>query len=886
MPHVLFASAESLDFGRILLDLAIVLVVAKAAAEIAERLRIPAVLGEIVVGIAIGPSALGLVDPSDSLKLLAELGVIVLLAQVGLEMDIVELRRVGRASLLVAVIGVVAPMSLGIAAGLVTGEEMNASLFLGAALAATSVGITARVFGDLRALNSTEARVVLGAAVADDVLGLIILTVVTRVVERGSIDLGGVASTLGLAIGFLAVASVIGLLVVPRLFQFAGPRARSSATIGVLAGALVFAFASAASSAKLAPIIGAFVAGIALGKVPQHDRVAREFSVLGNLLIPVFFLQIGIDTEISKFFQLHVLWLALLLTAIAILAKIVAAVGAFGTPSDKLLIGIGMIPRGEVGLIFATIGLQVGVFGDDLYAVVLLVVLLTTVVTPPLLRWRLGRARASSAPAPDATDEPAGGWLRVDDGEVVLVGVPPRDLILQLSCDASVLASQAKPGEALLEWEQAHNDSPLTWNDESTEAFLNVLHRGTPRSWRFLDLVGILDRALPELADAVKRRRVDASELDPTHSVLLPTVEAVRGGIARVARDNSSLILAAFVADLDSADVDGTPVLRRLSISEDTQKTVTALVSASTLLRAVISAEPYEAHPRVLAQLADYLGSPLNVELCRQLTEARGEISDWQYSVLLGITSGVQEVLAHPELIEGREGSVESMRRSAALALVTEPHIADRIRHASASYILAHEPETIARHATLVEPKLRRRTVRVSVTPHEQFGNWMIDIATSDMPGLLARISGVLADGGLDVVNADLTTWPDGAVLDSFTVSSQARPSARQLAFELERGLRGRLGSPRRLQVGLTHGLTIRFDHDAHPWHTVVTVTGADQPGLLQSLATAFARAGVNVHHAAISTEGGVVTDRFEVSDRHGRKIRDSVANKVESFLR
>ena len=196
---VLSAAAQGVDFGQIFTTLAIVLIVAKAASELCERVGVPAVLGEIVAGILIGPSALGLVEPSDALRILAEVGVIVLLAEVGLEMDLNELRRVGRASFIVAILGVALPMSSGIVAGSLLGETLNASLFLGAALAATSVGITARVFGDLKALSSTEARIVLGAAVADDVLGLIILTVVTRVVEQGSIDAAGLASTIGLA---------------------------------------------------------------------------------------------------------------------------------------------------------------------------------------------------------------------------------------------------------------------------------------------------------------------------------------------------------------------------------------------------------------------------------------------------------------------------------------------------------------------------------------------------------------------------------------------------------------------------------------------------------------------------------------------------------------
>ncbi|GDX28023.1 sodium:proton antiporter [Actinomycetes bacterium] len=402
----LVSSVDQLDFGRILLDLAIVLVVAKVAAELAERIRVPAVLGEIIAGLALGPSVLGLVNPSDALKVLAELGVIVLLVQVGLEMDLVELRRVGRASLGVAVIGVVLPMGAGVVAGYALGETMTASLFLGAALAATSVGITARVFEDLHALSSAEARIVLGAAVADDVLGLIILTVVTRIAKDGSIDIASVLGTVALAVAFLTVSGIVGMFVIPRLFGAIGSRAASPATIGVLAGAAAFGFAAAADAANLAPIIGAFMAGIALGKVPQRDRVAREFSVLGNLLIPIFFLQIGIDTDVAKFFQTHVLWVATILTVIAIASKMLASIGAVGTIADKLIIGIGMVPRGEVGIIFAAIGLQIGVFDDDLYVVVLLVVLITTVITPPLLRWRLDSATTVPLVLPTETDEP------------------------------------------------------------------------------------------------------------------------------------------------------------------------------------------------------------------------------------------------------------------------------------------------------------------------------------------------------------------------------------------------------------------------------------------------------------------------------------------------
>jgi Kef-type K+ transport system membrane component KefB len=156
----LLATGGTIDFGSIFTDLAMILIVAKIAAELCERIRVPAVLGEILAGIIIGPSMLGFIDPSDAIRMLAEVGLIILLGGVGLDMDLTELRKVGRASMLVAIIGVVVPMSSGVLAGTVLGESFNASLFLGAALAATSVGITARVFADLRALSSTEARIV------------------------------------------------------------------------------------------------------------------------------------------------------------------------------------------------------------------------------------------------------------------------------------------------------------------------------------------------------------------------------------------------------------------------------------------------------------------------------------------------------------------------------------------------------------------------------------------------------------------------------------------------------------------------------------------------------------------------------------------------------
>ena len=880
------ASAGAIDYGRVFADLAIILIVAKVASELFERIHVPAVLGEIVAGIVIGPSMLGLIDPSDAMRILAEIGVIILLADVGLEMDLKELRRVGRASMLVAILGVVLPMSSGVLAGSLLGESLNASLFLGAALAATSVGITARVFGDLRALSSTEARIVLGAAVADDVLGLVILTVVTRIVVQGSVDVAGVISTIGLAIGFLVIAGAVGLTLVPRLLAWVGNRAVSPATVGVLAAGITFGFSAAASSAQLAPIIGAFVAGTALARTDHHDRIARDFKALGSIFIPVFFLQIGIDTDVTKFFSGHVLIVAAVLTVIAIVGKMLAAAGAWGTNTDKLLIGIGMVPRGEVGLIFASIGVSVGVFQEDLYAVVLLVVLLTTVVAPPLLKWRLTSNDSASAEPEDenVTEEPVGGWVRVINDEVQLHGVPPSRLVLPLALQSSLHAATAQPNDALLDWMHTHRNSTLQWDEETSQMFLDVLMRGNARSWRFLDVTSVITRALPEVSTAIRARRGDASELDPTHLAQMPTVEALRTKVGRATLADSSLLLAAFIYDF-STDRSVVSLVDRLSLPPSVRHETRSLLSASALMYATCTTEPYETNTRVLAQLADFLGSPLMVERCRLLTEARGDLEDWQFSTLIEIVTGVQELLAHPELIEGLENSLEAVRRRDAIALTTNPLVIDRIEHAAAVYILAHEAEVITRHATLVEPAPRSRTARVSVHETPAADEWEINIATHDMRGLLARICAVLAERGLEIISADLATWPDSAVLDSFIVRSVAKPNATQIAFELERKLRSRLENPRRLKQSVDAQLNVRLDNDAHPWHSVLTVTGADQPGLVQAVATALAKANINVHHARITTKDNAAADRFEVSTRHGRKVGDQALQKVISSL-
>ena len=450
--------------AEVLRDVLIVLVAAKIAAEIAERVGIPAVVGEIIAGVLIGPSLLGLVSTSHALEVLAELGVILLLLQVGMEMDIKELAAVGRASVSVAVLGVILPLVLGYAAGLALGYDSNTALFLGAALSATSVGITARVFADLGVLSSVEARTVMGAAVADDVLGLVLLTIVVRMVSDGSVSATTVISTILLAVGFLVVTTVLGGRLGVVLFRAIQKYSRSAGTLVALALAFALAFAELANLAKLAPIVGAFVAGLALSRTESRERIARELTPVGHLFVPVFFLQIGIAAEVERFVDPKVLGIAGILVVIAFVTKVASSLAVFRSPGDKLTIGFGMIPRGEVGLIFATIGLSQGVLGRDLYAALVLVVLVTTLAAPPLLRFRLRKLRETVIPKPRTRCRRRGGcgstmvswtWRRLH---------PP-------SCKPS--SPSTRP------WSYRMVPDPA--RDCSTGSGAAVRHRGTPK---------------------------------------------------------------------------------------------------------------------------------------------------------------------------------------------------------------------------------------------------------------------------------------------------------------------------------------------------------------------------------------------------------------------
>ena len=406
----------------VLLALSVMLIAAKVGGDLAIRIGQPAVLGELAVGILIGNLSLVGIDGLDYIKgdayigLLAELGVVLLLFEIGLGSTVRDMMKVGVPALIVAVLGVVTPFALGwgVTSVLLPSASVYVHVFLGATLTATSVGITARVLGDLQRADTAEAHIILGAAVIDDVLGLVVLTTVAAIISAANdhVAIFGLAIAVVLlkAVGFLIGAVIVGGFVSPRLFG-AAVRLRGGGVLIVVALVICFLFSYAASAAGLAPIVGAFAAGLVLE--PVHYRALAGdktdlsleslLSPVTAFLVPVFFVLMGIRIDLASFARPGILTFSLALTAVAMLGKQACALGV-GRGIDRLSVGIGMIPRGEVGLIFANMGLQMTIAGAPLldsstYSSIVIMVILTTLVTPPALRWSLSRQRGQASSA-------------------------------------------------------------------------------------------------------------------------------------------------------------------------------------------------------------------------------------------------------------------------------------------------------------------------------------------------------------------------------------------------------------------------------------------------------------------------------------------------------
>lgn len=384
-----------------------ILMGAKVLGELAERMGQPAVLGELVAGVLIGPSVLAILPTagpvSEIVHLLAEVGVAVLLFEIGLETDIKEMFRVGGSATIVAVVGVAAPFLLGFLFWMMVQPSIGThgpgisdtmvAVFVGATLTATSVGITARVLTDLNRIHTREARVVIGAAVVDDVLGLVILAIVSGLAAGAALTVFGIAMKFVIAAGFLVAAVIIGNVVAPRVFGFVDTmRVRGVLLVSAFCFALLFA--ALAGLAGSAMIIGSFAAGIVLSSTNQFDMITDRIAPVADLFTPIFFVSVGAGVNVNLFlpwssaFDVSVLVIGGALLAIAIVGKVISgyAVGWGRSKLNHLAIGVGMIPRGEVGLIFAHLGLTNGILSSQVYSAILIMVIFTTFLAPPLLK--------------------------------------------------------------------------------------------------------------------------------------------------------------------------------------------------------------------------------------------------------------------------------------------------------------------------------------------------------------------------------------------------------------------------------------------------------------------------------------------------------------------
>lgn len=438
----------------VLLAIVLILFLAKTGGDLFERLGMPAVLGELTVGIILGNFTLltgseileqyfniqyipeSLPDPHPDnptqlfyntatiVKILAGIGVILLLFEVGLESTVHEMLSVGLSSLLVAVLGVAAPMALGWLVGwwLIPDQGWEVHAFIGATLCATSVGITARVLKDLGRSRQREAQIILGAAVIDDVLGLVILAVISGVIsqEAENFHFLGLLVIVVKAFGFLAGAVLLGTLIFTRPLFKAASFLRGHGMLVAVALVICFGFSWLAALVGLEPIVGAFAAGLILERTHYRELGEREnhnleeaLAPLSALLVPIFFVQMGTQVDLESFSDKSVWGLAAAMTVMAIIGKQVCAFGVREKGLNSLAVGLGMIPRGEVGLIFADVGRNLktvdgcDVIDDKTFSAIVVMVMITTMVTPPLLKWSLSRGASNLDDTSTDETEPA-----------------------------------------------------------------------------------------------------------------------------------------------------------------------------------------------------------------------------------------------------------------------------------------------------------------------------------------------------------------------------------------------------------------------------------------------------------------------------------------------
>jgi Kef-type K+ transport system membrane component KefB len=386
--------------GQVLLELFVMFAAGKLLAEVFERLRQPGVAGELLAGVLLGPSLLAIINPSDLTRGLAEIGAIFLLFTVGLETKPRDLLAVGWTAVLVAILGVMLPFLAGFAYMRAASNSMVESIFVGAAMVATSVGITARVLADAGFLSTRMARVILGAAVLDDILGMIVLAVVSSI-STGKINYVSLGVVTVEAIGFSLLVIFFGSRLVGRM-RPAVARLRAQNSAFILSVILCLGLSLASAYIGMAAIIGAFLAGLALADHSEQWRLRLNAHPVSEFLAPFFFVLLGVQVNLRTFLQPGLAVMLVVVCVLAIVSKVIGC-GLGGLRlgwKDALRVGVGMVPRGEVGLIVAAVGLQLHTISEGVYTVVIGMSLATTLLAPPVLKILMPKKNLSDGTAP------------------------------------------------------------------------------------------------------------------------------------------------------------------------------------------------------------------------------------------------------------------------------------------------------------------------------------------------------------------------------------------------------------------------------------------------------------------------------------------------------
>jgi len=371
-----------------LLEFAIVLLAAKVCGVVMRKLGQPDVLGELIAGMLLGPSVLSLIHPGRLFDMLAEMGAILLLFEVGLESDVRALMAVGKSSLYVAIGGLVTPFIIGYAVLIALNLDVMVALFMASALTATSIGISVRTLSDMGKLHLRESRCTLGAAIIDDVLGLLILTMLVSINLKGAIGVEELTTTIVSTLTFFGVFLGIGVKIFPRVIDYIAERFKIRGVLLSMAVATAIVTAYLAEHTGLAAILGALLGGFLFAETKHKEGIANDIRPLSQILTPMFFVLMGMHVDVRLFGEVALM--TLLFITVAALGKIVGcSLGAMAgglTAREALIVGLNMIPRGEVGLLFAQYGLSLGILNQQAYLILIVVSLGSTLITPPLIR--------------------------------------------------------------------------------------------------------------------------------------------------------------------------------------------------------------------------------------------------------------------------------------------------------------------------------------------------------------------------------------------------------------------------------------------------------------------------------------------------------------------